>query len=108
MVQITARAHRKRGQGTISDFGIQAEWDAVTHTRDLGGLRLLVSIPAGEGGAVVRGWFNGIRPALPYCWGGRMALTGMVGARRRLGSTVTPSTRSQFPNGALWMTVSVW
>ncbi len=58
------RGQGKRGQGTISDFGIQAEWDAVTHARDLGGLRLLVSIPAGEDGAVVSGWFNGIRSAL--------------------------------------------
>jgi len=48
----------ERGQGTISDFWIRAEWDAIIHTRDLCGLRLLVPIPAGEGGAVFGGWFN--------------------------------------------------
>ena len=34
---------RKRGQGTICDFGIRAEWDAVIHARDLGGLGFTVA-----------------------------------------------------------------
>jgi hypothetical protein len=27
-----------RGQGTISDFGIFARWDAIIHARDIGGV----------------------------------------------------------------------
>ena len=45
----------ERGQGTISDFGTLAVWDAAIHARDFGGLRLLVPSLGGKDGAMIGG-----------------------------------------------------